>query len=53
MVVVWATWAEELIWVSANSKFIVVCLLWHLFKLTKTEERVSSYNFKIHFFVPK
>ena len=46
MVVVWATWEEELIWVSASSKFIVVGLLWLLFKLTKTEGRMSSSTFK-------
>ena len=28
MAVVWATWEEELMWVSANSTLLVVGLLW-------------------------
>lgn len=47
MVAVWATRKEKLIWIRANSKFIVVCLLWLLFKLTKAEERRRSRNLKV------
>lgn len=46
MAVVWATWEEELMWVSASSTLLVAGLLWLLFKLAKTEERMSSFDFK-------
>lgn len=41
MAVVWATWEQELMWVSANSTLLVVGLLWLLLQLTKTEGWVA------------